>query len=131
MTTRGRTDDAADPALGTLGELLTELADRLRRLPESRLNKVAAAARDLTQTLADAAAGIEGRDAAEPPPRRVVPVLSIFAVADQVTVTAHDLTAAAGDLAPATVVWWQGERRAVPDVLAALSGHAERVRALV
>lgn len=105
------------------------MADRLRRLPESRLNKVAAAGRELAQALADAAAGIEGRDASTPPADCAVPVLGVFAVADQVAVTAHDLSAAAGGLEPATPVWWKGVRKPFEDVLEALAGQVERVRA--
>ncbi|GAA0636579.1 hypothetical protein GCM10009547_46090 [Sporichthya brevicatena] len=104
-----------------------EIADRLRRMPESRLRRVADAAHALAQDLADAAAGVESRVADVPPALRPVPTLSVFAVADQVTVTAHDLTAAAAGLDPGTDVWWEGARRPLGDVLAAL---AERTRAL-
>lgn len=115
--------------IGTLGHALLDTADRLRRLPESRLNKVATAGRGMAQGLADAAAGIEARAAATPPPERAVPVLSIFAIADQVTVTAHDLRAAAAGLAPETTVWWGGVRTPLRDVLEALAERVEQVRA--
>lgn len=115
--------------MDTVGHLLTDVSDRLRRLPESRLNKVAGAGRELAQDLADAAAGVEGRDAATPPPDRAVPVLSVFAVADQVAVTAGDLAAAAGGVEPGTPIWWQGGRQPLQDVLEALAGQAGRLRA--
>ena len=131
MTTRSRTDDSGTNGIGTLGHVLLETADRLRRLPESRLKKVAAAGRGLAQSLADAAAGIEARDAAAPPAVRVVPALSVFAIADQVTVTAHDLRTAAAALAPDVAVWWGGARTPLRVVLEALVERAEQVRAQV
>ncbi len=131
MTTRGRTDDAQNAAVETLRAQLADVADRLRRLPESRLNRIAGAARALAQSLADAAAGVEERDGDEPPVVRPVPVTSVFAVADQVAVTAHDLTAAAGVLEPTAAIWWQGARLPLGDVLTILAGQAEQVRAQV
>lgn len=128
MTTRGHWDDAAGQSTPTLSQLLAEVADCLRRLPESRLNKVAGVGRDLAQALADAAAGAERREAATPPPDRAVPVLSVFAVADQVAVTGRDLEAAAVGLEPTALIWWQGEQQALQDVLQALAGQAKRVR---
>ncbi len=103
----------------------------MRRLPESRLNRVAGAARELAQALADAAAGIEGRDDAAPPPARAVPTLSVFALADQVAVTGGDLTAAGAGLDPTTPVWSGGARQPLQDVLGALAERVERVRDLV
>lgn len=129
VTTRARTDDAEAARPLTLGDLLLDCADRLRRLPESRLNKVATAGRELAQALADAAAGIEARAAPTPPPGRLVPILGVFALADQVAVTAHDLQVAAAGLDPETVVWWDGARRPLQDVRDGLRGQAERVRA--
>lgn len=129
MTTQSRTDDSGTNGIGTLGHVLLDTADRLRRLPESRLNKVAPAGRELAQRLADAAAGIEARDAPTPPTVRVVPALSVFAVADQVAVTAHDLRAAAAGLAPGLAVWWDGARTPLQDVAEALVKRAEQVRA--
>lgn len=131
MTTQSRTDDSGTNGIGTLGQALHDTAGRLRRLPESRLSKVATDGRGLAQSLADAAAGIEARDAAAPPPVRVVPALSVFAIADQVTVTAHDLRAAAAGLAPEANVWWDGARRPLQDVLEALVERVEQVRAQV
>ena len=87
--------------------------------------------RGLAQALADAAAGIDARAAAVPPPERAVPALSVFAVADQVAVTAHDLTVAATRQDPATPIWWQGTRRPLQDVLDALAIRAGRLRAQV
>jgi hypothetical protein len=131
VTTQSRTDDTGRNGIGTLDSVLLDTADRLRRLPESRLNKVAAAARGVAQSLADAAAGIEARDAAVSPPTRVVPALSVFAIADQVAVTAHDLRAAAAGVAPEVAVWWDGARTPLQDVLQALAARVEQVRAQV
>lgn len=117
--------------MGTAGHVLLDIAERLRRLPESRLNKVAPVGRGLVQAVADAAAGIEARAAAAPPPLRVVPALSVFAIADQVTVTADDLRAAAAGLAPEVPVWWDGARTPLQDVLESLVRRAEQVRAQV
>ncbi|MBA3741650.1 hypothetical protein [Sporichthya sp.] len=90
---------------------------------------MAPAGRELAQALADAAAGITGRDASAPPAERTVPILGVFAVADQVAVTAHDLSAAGAGLDPATQIWWEAARQPLAAVLEALTGQAERVRA--
>ncbi|HUR72708.1 MAG TPA: hypothetical protein VMZ00_00425 [Sporichthya sp.] len=92
---------------------------------------MAGAGRELAQAVADAGAGIESRHHQAPPAGRAIPVLSVFAVADQVTVTGHDLTAACAGLEPATPVWSDGVRQPLQDVLTALQGHAERVRSLL
>jgi uncharacterized membrane protein YfbV (UPF0208 family) len=84
----------------------------------------------LVQTLADAAAGIESRDAPAAPPIRAIPTLSVFALADQVAVTGQDLRAATAGVDPATPVWWNGVRRPLQDVLTAVQAEVERVRAL-
>jgi hypothetical protein len=90
---------------------------------------VADAGRELAQALADAAAGVEGRHDPAPPASRPVPVLSVFAVADQVAVTGHDLAAAGAGLDPATAVWSDGVRQPLQDVLKALAARVEGVRA--
>ena len=129
MTTRGHSGDADGHVLHTLSDLVADVADRVRRLPESRLNRVAGPARELAQALANAAAGIEGRHDPAPPEGRPLPVLSVFALADQIAVTRHDLTAAAAGLDPVTPIWWGGVRQPLQDVLSALAARAERVRA--
>jgi hypothetical protein len=102
------------------------LADRLRSLPQSRiqvrldpaptvpsglevsaagpLNR-AALALALAQHLADTALGVEHRDAPAPPPRRLVPTLTVFAVGDQVGVTGTDLVGVLRGLEPGDAVW--------------------------
>lgn len=105
-----------------------DVGDRLRRLPESRLRTRAAAARELAQLLADAAAGIEGRSGDRPPAARRVPELNLFAVGDQVTVTGTDAGTAAGGLDGATPVWHDGERRALAEVLSTLQTAVQGLR---
>ena len=88
VTTRGRSDDPSGPKdqadghapLESLVGALLDLADRLRRLPESRLRQVATEAHELAQTLAAP---------------RTVPELSIFALGDQLTVLTKDLATSA------------------------------------
>jgi hypothetical protein len=106
-----------------------DLADRLRRLPESRLKKVAVAAHELAQALADAAAGVEARAADRPPPLRPVPRLSVFALGDQIAVTVHDLADAAAGLDAAEPVWRHGAKRPLAETLDALAEAAQRLRA--
>lgn len=66
-------------------------ADRLRAAPQSRLQRGAAAeALELARALSSRAQRIEG-PAAEP---RIMPDAGMFAVADQLTVAAHDLAEA-------------------------------------
>ena len=132
VTTRGRTDESGSPLPDTqsylISHLLDDCANRLRRLPESRLNKVAGSARDLAQLLADAAQGIENRTDERPPEPRTVPTLSIFALGDQLAVTAGDLAAAARGLGPAELVWWRAAREPLETVLQAAHGAAEHLR---
>lgn len=109
-------------------------ADRLRTLPESRLRRstgaesLAQAGVALAQLLADLAAGVEARDGGAPP-RRIVPDLGPFAVADQIAVTATDLAQALDGVDTAVQVWRpDGER----DVLSRLLDDLdERVRTLI
>ncbi len=137
VTTRSRSDDPSGlnpDALGhcvpaALVEVLSALADRLRQLPESRLKKAAGSAGDLIQLLADVAAGIEARGADEPPQLRAVPTLSVFALGDQIAVTARELTDATRGLSPAETVWWHGARRSLSDALRAVHEAAAGLRA--
>lgn len=108
-------------------------ADRLRTLPESRLQRsvgpesLARAGVGLAQLLADLAAGVEARDGAAPL-GRTVPDLGPFAVADQIAVTATDLALALDGVDPRAEVWAPGGER---DVLSRLLEHLDqRVRAL-
>jgi hypothetical protein len=126
-------DESEQPSPATqsdvIGRLLDDCADRVRRLPESRLNKVAGSAGELAQLLADAAAGIERRGADEPPESRTIPTVSVFAVGDQIAVTARDLTAATVGLSADELVWCQNSRQPLASVLRALHEAAEGFRA--
>jgi hypothetical protein len=93
------TDDGADPR-DLLDRELRRVTDRLRTLDLGRLERpgpdgrtAAERAHDTAQAFADLAADAVGRA------RRSVPVLPAHAVADQVTVTGHDLVAEGDDAA--------------------------------
>ena len=93
--------DARDlPDRELLNRELRRVTDRLRALDVGRLERPGPEGRtaaqlglDTAQALADLAASVAGR------PRRSVPVLPAHAVADQVTVTGHDLLAEGDDAA--------------------------------
>ena len=79
------------------------VAERLRTLSEAQLAAEAppypsraAGGRAVAQVLAGAAQAIEERESGAQPHWRAVPVVSDFAVGDQVAVTGHDLLAALG-----------------------------------
>lgn len=123
-----------DTPVATLATELGRLADRLRSLSDVRLLQPfppagtrASAALDLAQRLADAGGGVQAREAAEPPPRRVVPDVGVFALGDQVAVTGADLVTAATPLVLDVPVWSEGAARRLGDVLQELT---EAVRAL-
>ena len=87
-------DAVAQTAAGVAADV-RRVADRLRSLSQARLAapcggypSAADAGRAVAQSLADAAAALEGE------PIRLLPRLSDFAVGDQVAVTGHDLLAA-------------------------------------
>ncbi|HYN75087.1 MAG TPA: hypothetical protein VEV13_02720 [Candidatus Limnocylindria bacterium] len=110
------------------------LADRLRTVSDVRLSQPfpgsgtrAAAALDLAQQLAEAAQGVECRDAEAAPGWRVVPELGVFALGDQLAVTGHDLVAAASDVAGEALVWTRAGRRTASEVV---EEQAQAVRAL-
>ncbi len=124
MTKRVRSGD-----LAALSAAVRDVADRIGRLPQSRLLTRAAGGLDLAQHFADAAAGIEARAATVAPRPRAVPTLSVFAVGDQVAVTGGDVLAAADGLDPTEPVWHDGERRALAEVLAQLQARAAALRA--
>jgi hypothetical protein len=105
--------------------VLDDVADRLLRLPESRLTAagadgrtVACAGHELAQRLADTAAGVEHRDAQAAPESRPVPWLGPFVVAHQVAVTGADLVAACVGLDVSVGVWGAASRRELGGVLA-------------
>lgn len=134
VTTPGHSGDVGDGVASradTLSDLSRQCADRLRRLPESRLNKVAPTARELAQLLADAAQGVEARDAQGPPRRRVVPTLNVFALGDQIAVTATDLAVAIDGLDDPQPVWWHGARHPLAEVLSELLAAVQGLRAQV
>lgn len=99
------------------------LAERLRDCSPTRfaaavpvLGTRTDAAHHLVQYLAMAGQGVEERQAAAVPAWRSVPRLHAFALADQLTVVAHDLRTALADVAADEPVW---------------SAYGERVSALV
>ena len=92
-----RSDGGAD-LRDLLDRELRRVTDRLRTLDLDRLERpgpdgrtTAERAHDTAQALADLAADAVGRA------RRSLPVLPAHAVADQVTVTGHDLIAEGGE----------------------------------
>lgn len=93
----GRTVEL-DDGLAALRAALEQAAERLRRLPESRLRRGAAArGRALADELTRRAQLLE-----EPGPgggTRRVPDAGLWAVGDQITVTGHDLLRAIARLA--------------------------------
>ncbi|MGQ0463742.1 MAG: hypothetical protein ACT4QG_00315 [Sporichthyaceae bacterium] len=112
-------------------------ADRLRTLPESRLQRsdgtetLAAAGLRLAQLLADLAAGVTARDGSPPPPRRV-PDVGPFAVADQIAVTAADLAQALDGVDPAVHVWApDGSRAALCTLLDRLDDRLQTLARLI
>jgi hypothetical protein len=101
---RGQVDDGLgrvtsdDDPRASLDRELRRVTDRLRALGPARLDRPgddgrspAALGHEAAQALADLAAEAVGRG------RRAVPVLPVHAVADQVTVTGHDLIAEGDD----------------------------------
>lgn len=126
--------------VGRLALDVRRLADRLRSLPQSRIQvrldpqpalpaglpapaegplTRAVFAHALAQLLADAALGVEAREGRQPPPRRPLPTLSVFTVGDQVGVTGTDLVNALRGVAPDAEVWTPaGTRGPAGDVLA-------------
>jgi hypothetical protein len=122
------------PDVAELEAELSRLAGRLRSLSDVRLGRPfpphesrASAALDLAQLLADAAQGVEERASLEPPERRIVPDLGVFALGDQVAVTGRDLVAATRAADPDAEVWSTGRRLPAQSALAAMT---ESVRAL-
>lgn len=114
------------------------VADRLRGLSQSRLAAPVAghrsradAAREVAQTLADAAAGVAAGQGSVPPVWRPLPVLSAFAVGDQVAVTGHDLLAACADAGPQDNAWARHGRRTARDVVADAEEHVSALRHLL
>lgn len=124
MTKLRRTGEL-EALIATVGDV----ADRVGRLPESRLVHRAADGLALAQQLADAAMGIEARTATRAPEAREVPTLSVFAVGDQIAVTGQDLRAAAHGLERHILVWQDGAQRPLADVLAGLQARADALRA--
>jgi hypothetical protein len=70
------------------------LADRFRSMPQGRLAQLAPEALELARRLARRAQALEGGAV-----RPEVPDAGIFAVGDQIALTAHDLAAALADRA--------------------------------
>jgi hypothetical protein len=144
---------SANLDVGRLALDVRRLADRLRSLPQSRIQgrpdpapalppglspppdeplTRAVLAVALAQHLADAARGVELREAPEAPVRRVVPTLTVFAVGDQVGVTGTDLVGALRGLAPTAEVWTpDGGRGTAACVLAQSQAAVAAVWAVV
>jgi hypothetical protein len=119
------TDDAGSYA--DLRRELGMLAERFHRLAEGRLRQPlppfpsrAEAGRSIAQALADAAYGIEQRNAPAPPAWRDVPRAGAFAVADQITVTGNDLLAALCGVPESGEVWTRDGRCTAREVVAAI-----------
>lgn len=107
-------DDAWQPLRAQLAADVRRVADRLRSLPLARLDAPpappdgdapayasrAAAAREVAEVLAAAAARLEATGARRAPTLRRLPELRPHAAGDQVAVTGHDLLAALDRIAP-------------------------------
>jgi hypothetical protein len=95
-----------------LSDEVRRLAERLRSLSDTRLARElppystrADAGRVMAQDLAEAAQGVEERQASASPTWRRVPTLGDFAVGDQVAVTGTDLRTALNGLDDQVEVW--------------------------
>lgn len=138
----GRVPAVAPAGWGVLGEELEadvrRVADRLRSLSQARLaapapphESRADAARAAAQTLAKAAQCLAERESGVEPSWRPLPVLSDFAVGDQVAVTGHDLLAELGAVGPDDVVWGSGSPRTAFEVVTAAAFALAQTRRLL
>lgn len=114
------------------------VAERLRTLSEAQLAAEAppypsraAGAREVAQVLADAAQAVEERDSGAEPSWRAVPVLSEFAVGDQVAVTGQDLLAVLDTVSPEETVWARGTRRTAGEVITDAAARLAALRHLL
>jgi hypothetical protein len=112
--------------------------DRLRGLSQARLaaptpphESAAEAGHAAAQVLATAAQGLAERSAAREPRWREVPRLSVFAVGDQVAVTAHDLLGELAGCDPGEPVWAPGTRRTAVDVVTSAAATLAATRRLL
>jgi hypothetical protein len=131
-------DDEVDRARDELTKDVRRVVDRLRGLSEARLAAEApphpsraAAARATAQALADAAQALEDRDQPDEPVWRQLPPLHDLALGDQLSVTGHDLIAAADDASPDDPVWARGRRRTAGEVLTGAAAHLGELRRLL
>ncbi|MGH8970782.1 MAG: hypothetical protein ACRDV1_12630 [Actinomycetes bacterium] len=123
-TTEGAPGDRWAQLRVGLAADVRRVAERFRGLSEARLlaelpphGSRAAAGRHAVRVLADAAQGLDARDAPTEPTWRPVPELSPFAVGDQVAVTGQDLLAALDAVGPEEAVWGPGGRRTARDLV--------------
>jgi hypothetical protein len=114
------------------------VADRLRSLSQSRLAAPvpphasrADAARTAAQVLADAAQGLAERASSTEPSWRDLPVLSDFAVGDQVAVTGRDLLDEIDATGPTDDVWARGCRRTAREAVAHAAATLAETRRLL
>jgi hypothetical protein len=127
---------SASPEL--LANVVRELTDRLRALPESRLvgrpDGATVGRAELAGALARRfvawAHGVEHREHA-PSAAPELPSVGLFVTADQVAVAGADLVAAAAGLPADTPVWDAGRRVPLGDVLAAALAAVAELRALL
>ena len=133
---------AADGGWGSLRDGLEadarRVPDRLRGLSQARLEAPAApyasradAARAAAQRLADAATGLAERSNGHEPHWRALPELSIFAVGDQVAVTAADLLVELAGCDPGDPAWCRGARSTAREVVAGAAAALAATRRLL
>jgi hypothetical protein len=88
----------------------------------------AGAGHRLAQLLADATAGVAGRAAGMAPASRLVPVIDMFALGEQIAVTGHDLVLELDGLPDRELVWDGARRVRVTTLVARLTGVLKELR---
>jgi hypothetical protein len=130
--------DGWGPLRDEIAADVRRVADRLRSLSQSRLAAPAPpyasradAARAAAQALADAAQGLAERACGPEPSWRPLPLLSDFAVGDQVAVTGRDLLDELSGCDPAAQVWTRSGRRTAREVVTDAAGALAATRRLL